>query len=190
MAKPTDELRGHHFDGIQEYDNPLPTWWLWLFYLTIAFAAVYIPYIHNAEGALLVDEYQAEMSAAEAKYGSMKIEWNAAELATHCETDAWKAPADADFKTNCVACHRADGGGLVGPALTDDSYLHGGRLADIANTITVGVPAKGMIAWSKVLKQDQIRDLTCYVHSLRGTKVANPKAPEGTKVDADGAPVP
>ncbi len=185
MAKYTDELRDHSFDGIQEYDNPLPTWWLWLFYVTIAFAVVYVPYTHLTEGKLLVDEYAVEMAEAEKKYGSQKIEWDAAALAERCKTDAWKETANADYKTHCVACHRADGGGLVGPAFTDDKYIHGGSLVDIANTITVGVPAKGMIAWKKVLKQDQIRDLTCLVRDFRGKKAENPKAPQGEKYTGD-----
>ncbi len=189
MGKPTDELRGHHFDGIQEYDNPLPTWWLWLFYVTIAIAVVYIPYHHMTDGKLLVDEYKAEMAEAVEKYGSQKIEWNEEELAARCKTSEWKAGAEKDYKANCLACHRADGGGLVGPAFTDDHYVHGGTLADIANTITVGVPAKGMVSWIKVLKKEQIQDLACYVRDFRGKKTdTDPKAPEGVEVDAAGKP--
>ncbi len=188
MSRVTDEVRDHRFDGIQEYDNPLPRWWLWLFYVTIIFGVVYAPVIHFTEGRTIVAEYQAEMAEADEKYGLNTIEWDNAELLSHCATDAWKEGAAKDFTTSCAACHRKDGGGLVGPAFTDDHYLHGGRPADIARIITEGVPAKGMIAWVKVLKEDQIRDLACLVRSLRGKKVDNPKAPQGVVVDADGVP--
>ena len=84
-----------------------------------------------------------------------------------------------------AACHRADGGGLVGPAFTDNSYIHGGRYADIAMIITEGVADKGMIASSKQLKQEEMQDLTCDVRALRDSTVEDAKAPQGTKaVDA------
>lgn len=189
MSRVTDELREHQFDGIREYDNPLPRWWLWLFYITIAFGLAYVPLIHFTEGRTIAAEYVAEMAEAEAKYGLAKIDWNNEELTAHCAGDSWKAGAEANFKTKCAACHREDGGGLVGPSFADDHYIHGGRFADIARVITEGVPEKGMIPWIKQLQPDEIRDLSCYIRALRGKPVDKPKPPQGDKVDADGVPL-
>lgn len=180
MAKETDEVRGHKFDDIQEFDNPLPQWWVWLFYATIAFAIAYVPWVLLGDGNLLIDEYQVEMKAAEALLAKQQVRWDNAELEQWCGGgDAWRAPAAATYKAKCAACHRADGGGAVGPAFTDDVYLHGGKRSDIAKVITEGVPAKGMIAWGKLLQRSEIRDLACYVRDLRGKTVAKPKAPQG-----------
>lgn len=191
MSKVTDEVRGHSFDGIEEYDNPLPRWWLGIFYITIAFAFVYVPYAHLMEGNSLKDEWAQDMEAAKALAAKQQIVWNNDELKTYCKSgDGWKAGAAANFAGKCAACHRADGGGGVGPAFTDDSYLHGGTFKDLATTITDGVPAKGMIAWKGQLKKEEIQDLACYVSSLRGTKPKTPaKAPQGVKVDVDGNPL-
>jgi len=193
MSKVTDELRGHEFDGIQEFDNPLPRWWLGLFIVTIIFGLIYAPWVLFGEGHLLADEYAADMAAAKEKYGDPSGEMAASltpeMVAAACEGEDWKAPAEADFVANCASCHRLDGGGLVGPNFTDDYYIHGGRLIDLARTITLGVPAKGMITWGKTLKREQVLRLACKVRSLRGTTVENGKAAEGTQVGPDGSPL-
>jgi cytochrome c oxidase cbb3-type subunit 3 len=180
MAKVKDELREHQFDGIREYDNPLPGWWLGIFYVSIAFSLFYVPWVHFTDGNTIVDDYDAEVAEADEKWGHLKIVWDADKLKERCSADAWKK-AEENYQGKCAACHRKDGGGQVGPAFTDDHYLHGGKLIDIAKVITEGVPAKGMIAWSKMMSQDEIGDLTCYVAKLRGKKVENPKAPQGEK---------
>ncbi len=190
MSKETDELRGHTFDGIEEYDNPLPRWWLGIFWVTIAFALVYVPYVHMAEGNTIADEYRQDMERAAAQLAAERIVWVDDELKTYCANgDGWRASAVATYQVRCAACHRADGGGLVGPAFTDDVALHGGRHGDIARVITDGVPAKGMIAWRKQLSQDQIRDLTCYVHAFRGQPVNEPKARQGAVIASDAPAV-
>lgn len=182
MAEVPDEVREHQFDGIREYDNPLPRWWLGTFYLTIAFAFAYIPYVHLMEGNTVQAAYEAEVAQAHERWGHLKIVWDADLLEKRCSDDGWRA-AEEDYQEKCAACHRKDGGGSVGPAFTDDHYLHGGKLIDIAKTITEGVPAKGMIAWAKMLSQDEIADLTCYVAQLRGKTVDKPKAPQGERAE-------
>lgn len=183
MSKEKDEVRGHTFDGIEEYDNPLPRWWLGIFWVTIAFSIVYVPYIHMAEGNAIADEYKQDMDRASAQLAAQRIVWVDAELSAYCAGgDGWRQAAAGPYQERCAACHRADGGGLVGPAFTDDMALHGGRLEDIAKVITEGVPAKGMIAWGKQLSKDQIRDLACYVHAFRGQPAKDPKAPQGTAI--------
>lgn len=92
------------------------------------------------------------------------------------------------YDTSCVACHAPDGGGTVGPNLTDDFWIHGGSLDEVVKTITDGVPAKGMIAWKAMLKPEQILAVAKYIKSLRGTTPATPKAAEGKKYEEPAAP--
>ena len=89
------------------------------------------------------------------------------------------------FKTNCVACHGDHAQGIVGPNLTDDYWLHGGKITDVYKTIKNGVLTKGMPTWEKVLSAKQISDVANYVKSLHGTDPANPKAREGVKETDD-----
>jgi cytochrome c oxidase cbb3-type subunit 3 len=85
------------------------------------------------------------------------------------------------FQKNCVSCHAIDGGGLVGPNITDDFWIHGGGIKNIFKIIKYGVPAKGMIAWQTQLDPNKMQQVASYIISLHGIKPANPKAPEGTK---------
>ncbi|MCB9552634.1 MAG: c-type cytochrome [Myxococcales bacterium] len=184
MSRDTNELTDHDYDGITEYDNPLPRWWLMLFYGGIVFAAVYIPWYHFGPGPLMVEEYEAQMAAAAAAMPQKKGP-DAAALATAQKDPARLAAGKETFARLCVACHTADGGGLVGPNLTDDYWIHGGSMADVVHVITEGVPEKGMISWKTQLKDDEIVSVAAYVKSLRGTTPANPKAPEGEKYEGD-----
>ena len=89
------------------------------------------------------------------------------------------------FKTFCVVCHMDQGQGNVGPNLTDDYWLHGGRPMDIYKTITDGVPDKGMVAWGGQLGPARVQDVTAFVLSIKGTHVAG-KEPQGD-LEAEGA---
>ena len=82
-------------------------------------------------------------------------------------------------------CHGPQGQGLIGPNLTDTSWIHGGKLSEIKNTIENGVLDKGMLAWKGVLSPDEINNVVAYVHSLKGTNPPNPKAAQGVVVDGD-----
>ena len=173
MAAPTDVLLEHSADGIQEYDNPLPAWWLGIFYVTIAFTVVFIPYLQMT-GWSQEGQYREELAAAEARYEPIlaaKAEAQASAVASH----AGSAPSAGDivagqavFAGKCVACHLADATGGIGPDLTDAEWIHGGTLAEITNTVTVGVPAKGMLAWGPVIGDEEVRQVSAYVHSLGG----------------------
>jgi len=178
-------LLDHEIDGIRELDNKLPRWWVWLFYLTIAFAIFYLSYYHVfAKGDLakkgqMVTEYQAEMKAGEALKTAAMAKFEAT-IATLQPSEAPNALADGKktFLTLCAPCHRADGGGLVGPNLTDNYWIHGSNFADNVTTIWNGVPAKGMITWKNTLKPKEIYDVASYIYTLRGTHPPNPKPPE------------
>ncbi len=182
MSAPHDELLDHDYDGIREYDNPLPRWWLVTFYGTIAFAAVYVPYFHFGPGQLPHEEYAAEMAAAKT---AAPPSLTSAQLATAVADPAGATRGKATYDKLCMPCHRADGGGLVGPNLTDDHWIHGGSPADQVKIVTDGVPAKGMISWKAQLSQGQIVDVVAYIRTLRGTRPADGKAPEGRPYGGD-----
>ena len=180
--EPQDPLRlDHNYDGIQELDNQLPRWWVWLFYLTILFAAGYLVYYHVARrGDLSAAEYIKEMQAGDQlKHAAMgRFEASIPSLSPATDPAALERGRQL-YATYCAPCHRADGGGLVGPNLTDDYWIHGSRFADNVKVIWDGVPAKGMITWKNVLKPDQIQDVASYIYPLRGAKLATPgKLPE------------
>ncbi len=175
-------LREHSFDGIQEFDNRLPTWWLWTFYLAIIFSAVYWVHFHLLKTGLSPEQefalVRAEMEAREAARVVTPDEL----LALAADDNAVER-GKATFLTHCLACHLADGRGLVGPNLTDDHWIYGPKIEDIHRTIQKGgLPDKGMIAWGPVLGSASVKDVTAYVwRALRHTNVQGGKAPEGQK---------
>ena len=182
MSNVTDQVLDHDYDGIREFDNPLPRWWLWMFYLSIVFAILYIPYYHfGAGGALPVQVYEEDMEAWWKAHPPLVLP-SQAEMIALAEQPGVLERGKATYMTYCVACHTADGGGLVGPNFTDDFSIHGQGLDKMAAIVANGVPEKGMIAWKLQLKPDEIFAVTIYVHSLRGTTPANPKAAEGDPI--------
>ncbi len=173
-------LLDHEADGIRELDNQLPRWWVWLFNITILFAAVYLVYYHVLHaGDLSAEEYKKEMKrGSEVKMAAMgKFEASIPTLQPQKDT-AVLAAGKQTFLQVCAPCHRADGGGLVGPNLCDDYWIHGSNFADNVTTIWNGVPAKGMITWKNYLSPDQIHSVASYIYTLRGTNPKNPKPPE------------
>lgn len=192
MSKDRDELLDHDYDGIREYDNPLPRWWTWLFYGTIAFALIYAPYHLLGYGPTGAQEYQAELAAAKqaaptSAPANPPLPGSGASAPAAAPAVAANNPktleaGKAIFAANCVPCHGPQGQGVIGPNLTDDYWLHGSTLADVTHTISEGVPDKGMISWKATLNPEKIAQVAAYVKSLRGTNPPNPKAPQGTLV--------
>src|SRR5690606_32279606 len=196
-AKPIESeqeiVLDHNYDGIRELDNKLPPWWTSLFYITIVFAVVYFVYYEVFDGPTQIDEYETEVAIADKEIAEFKknnkdlIDAETVELLTE-PSDL--AAGKAVFTANCVACHKDDGGGGIGPNLTDDYWILGGGIKNVFHTISEGGRAgKGMIPWKTDLKPGEIAQVASYVLSLHGTKPAEPKAPEGEIwVDAN-APV-
>ena len=177
-----DRLLDHEYDGIQEFDNPLPRWWVWIFYATIVFSVIYFFDFSGAiRGPGRIKEYETAMAEAARLHPQPSGAADAATLETLRHDDQALALGKSTFVTNCAACHRPDGGGLIGPNLTDDYWLHGGAITDIHKTIENGVLEKGMPPWGKMLKPEQINAVTAYVASLHGSNPSNPKAPQGEK---------
>ena len=172
-------LLDHNYDGIQELDNQLPRWWVWLFYITIIFSAVYLVYYHVAKaGDLQAAEFDKEFKAGEALKSAVmsKFEANIATQTPSSDAAVLESGHQIYLKY-CAPCHRVDGGGLVGPNLTDDYWIHGSNYVDTVKVIWDGVPAKGMITWKAILKPEQIQGVASYIYTLRGTKLATPGKP-------------
>jgi cytochrome c oxidase cbb3-type subunit 3 len=178
---PNDRLLAHSYDGIQEYDNPLPRWWVYLFYATIVFSVLYWFNIGVGSGEGRIAQYEADVAAAKAAHPPAPTS-GPAELAALAGNAQVVAAGQSVFAVNCASCHRADGGGLIGPNLTDDAWIHGATLSDIHRTVSEGVLAKGMPNWGKLLKPDDVDAVVAYVASLRNTQVPGGKAAEGTTV--------
>lgn len=189
-------LLDHEYDGIQEYDNPMPRWWLATFWVTIIFSVLYlldVPVLGMGPGRIA--EYEAEMEAAEAILAANDplAGMTGDRLLALAADPAQVELGRATYTTNCAACHAADGGGGIGPNLTDAWWLHGPTPMDILRVINDGVAAKGMPPWGKVLQPEPLLAVTAYVIGLEGQASAAPKGPQGIHRDSaasDPAPEP
>jgi cytochrome c oxidase cbb3-type subunit 3 len=184
MSEEKDIDMGHDYDNIRELDNKLPPWWLYGFYVTIIFAGVYLWRYHVAESApLSTEELQLAITKAEIekeknlKKAGNSVDENTVKMLT-AATDL--EAGQKIFIATCAPCHAADGGGSVGPNLTDEYWIHGGSVKDVFKTIKYGVPDKGMQPWKATFSPTQIAQLTSYIKSLKGAKVAKPLDPQGT----------
>ncbi len=181
--KNMDELLNSNYDGIQEYDNDLPRWWVALFYITIAYAVVYVGYYHLGPGPNSEEGLASSLAAIESRkvVAPKAVVADADALLALVSDQTRLASGKAVYTARCVACHGPDGQGLVGPNLTDEYWIHGGKISDIQKTVREGVLEKGMLAWKGVIPDAEIDDVTAFVYSIRGTNPANPKAPQGDK---------
>lgn len=175
----------HDYDGIQELDNPTPAWFMGLFYASITFAVVYMLSYHVfGTGQLQDDEYKTEMIAAAKEKeaylakSANRVDENTVKLSTEA---AVLSSGAAVFKQSCSPCHGDKGQGIVGPNLTDDFWLHGGKVKDIFKTIKYGFTAKGMPNWEKQLSPKQISDVANYIKSLHGSNPPGAKEAQGNK---------
>jgi cytochrome c oxidase cbb3-type subunit 3 len=180
------QIMDHSYDGIQEYDNPLPSWWVNLFIICIVFAAGYGVYYHlGGNGKHMHVVYQEEKEALE-KLREMvlakSVKATPETLAKFAKDPALAAKMKPMFVKLCSQCHKKNGAGQIGPNLTDDHQKHGTDRMAIYKTIRDGVPEKGMQAWGKKLKPLDVIRMAAFVSTLRGTKVAGGKAPEGKKI--------
>lgn len=184
-----DELLSHNYDGIQEYDNDLPRWWVWLFILTVVWGAWRVGYYHFGPGMMQEERLAVAMAEHEkireaAAPASDAFGSNEQLLALVNDAEAL-SEAETLWNANCVACH-LQGQGLVGPNLTDNYWLHGGEPKDIYKVIVEGVPEKGMISWKDKFSPERMAALTAYVWTLHGKELPNPKAPQGELVERQG----
>jgi cytochrome c oxidase cbb3-type subunit 3 len=176
-------LLAHDYDGIKELDNTLPPWWVYLFYGCIVFAVVYLVRFEIMGGDNQETELKNEM--AQAKIEVAEYMKTAPDLMDEKTVTLLTDPADLAagkviYTTNCVACHRPDAGGQIGPNLTDEQWILGGGIKNVFHTlVNGGRDGKGMISWKATLKPKEMQKVASYVLSLRGTNPLDPKAPEG-----------
>ncbi len=177
-----EKVLDHDADGIKELDNPLPAWWLYLFYVSIIFSFYY--YVASMFiGTTAADRAQAAMAKLQGQEQTVEM-MLASGNAEFSKDEMVLASGKEIYTTRCASCHAADGGGLVGPNMTDNYWIHGrGEFADMYRVVVEGVPEKGMISWKPILSDDEIRAVVSYLKTFEGTTPANPKAPEGNLVE-------
>jgi cytochrome c oxidase cbb3-type subunit 3 len=183
VGAPEDELLDHEYDGIREYDNPLPRWWVWMFAGSFWFSIAYFFHYHvSHNGQSVASAYDADVAAARENQAKASLAEPVSEesLGKLMTDAALMSDAKGLFALRCSACHADKAQGSIGPNLTDAAWLHGsGRLVEIFGVIDQGVLAKGMPAWSKQLSPIEVRKLAAFVGTQRGKNVPG-KAPEGT----------
>ncbi len=176
-------IEGHNYDGIHELNNPLPRWWLTIFYGTIIFGAIYYYHYEWGSGPSSDQELATDMekiSALKQKAAGEAPQFTADDLKAIAQDPESLNAGAAEFAGKCVACHGDKGQGIIGPNLTDDAWIHGdGSLGAISQIIKTGVTEKGMPAWGEVIKPKVILQLAAYIRSINGTHPPNAKAPEG-----------
>ena len=177
-----DELLDHEYDGIREYDNPLPRWWVWIFAGSFWFSVAYFFHYHvSHNGQSVAASYEADVAEARETQAKASLAEPVSEesLGKLMADAALMNDAKALFGLRCMPCHGDKAQGLIGPNLTDSAWIHGsGHLAEIFEVIDQGVLAKGMPAWSKQLSPIEVRKLAAFVGTQRGRNVPG-KLPEG-----------
>jgi cytochrome c oxidase cbb3-type subunit 3 len=199
MEEEADIDLGHDYDGIRELDNVVPPWFTTAFILSIIVAAGYLYRYNIAKSApMQLEEYKIELAKADLEHDAYlatqanAIDENNVTIMTGADNDA----GPKIFTTICAACHRADGGGQVGPNLTDEYWIHGGGIKNVFKTIKYGVPDKGMISWKEQMSPTQMAQVANYILTLAGSNPTDPKEKQGTlyipevvKADTTGTPV-
>ena len=183
IEQESDVMLDHDYDGIKELDNVLPPWWVYLFYGTILFALVYLVRFH-----IVGDYNQAQEFKNEVELAALENANNITAIPDDMNVDKVTLLTDATslakgkeiFINACAACHKTDGGGLVGPNLTDNNWINGGGIKNVFRLISEGSKNNAtMVAWNKNLKPTEIQNVASYILSLQGSNPAGAKAAEG-----------
>lgn len=184
MSEEPALVLSHEYDGIRELDNRLPPWWLYGFYVTIIFAVIYLWRYHVSHtGPSSAEEYIASVEKAEMEVREyLKKKGDAVDENTVTVLTAPEDLAEGKviFQKSCASCHKDDGGGDVGPNLTDDYWMHGNDIKSVFKTIRYGINA--MPQWQNTYSNKQIAQVASYVKSLHGTQPASPKGPQGIEM--------
>jgi cytochrome c oxidase cbb3-type subunit 3 len=189
--EPQDQLKDEHhdYDGIQEYDNNLPRWWLGLFALTVVWAIWYIPFYHAGGAKLGADRLRDENAAAAAERAKAASA-GGGPLGEEALRAIAGQPARVAHgkelwtKATCVACHAADGTGMVGPNLRDRFWISGNQMTDIVKVISDGGrTGKGMNPYKASWSADDIHDLAAYIVALNREGLKPGKKPAADEKD-------
>lgn len=177
-------IEGHEYDGIQEFDNPLPMWWLVTFFGTIIFGFLYWLHYDIGNGPNQYMDLKEDMAAIQGVQKSQPA-------SSDSEDDLKKLAAMGEvvqkgkevFAAKCAACHGAELQGLIGPNLTDEYWIHGqGQLTEVAKVIREGVLDKGMPAWDSQMSKDDVRAVVALIASAMGSNPKDAKPPQGNKI--------
>lgn len=180
-------IQGHAYDGIKEYDNPMPGWWSWLFILTIVWAPIYAFAVH---GSSWLNTYEEDLAQAQRELAEIRHRYattgpafktDPGALAAYAEDPAMAEAGAEVYASVCAACHGDAGQGLIGPNLADDYFIHGHTPEAIFAVIRDGVTANGMPAWGGALSDEQQAQVMAFVVQLRGTNPPGAKGPEGER---------
>lgn len=183
-------IKGHKYDGIQEYDNPMPGWWVWLFWATIAFSGIYVVGLHYAG---FIDSYADDLAQQTARIDAVRTSYAEANpsfevteeaLAGYMDNDLAVTSGSGTFTRLCAACHGNQGQGLIGPNLTDTYWIHGGSGVEVFKAISEGVPAAGMPGWENALTPEQRAEIVAFIRSIAGSNPPGAREPQGEPYEA------
>lgn len=178
-------IKGHNYDGIQEYDNPMPGWWVWIFWATIIFSGYYVLGIEVFD---TVDTYEEDLAQSQAELQEIRDTYAAENevfepseeaIAAYIGDEAKITAGSTTYATYCAACHGNVGQGLIGPNLTDDYWLYDNDNVTIFNIITNGIVDKGMTPWGGILTPEQRAEVVAYLRTLEGTDPPDAKEAQG-----------
>lgn len=194
IEKEIEVMLDHEYDGIKELDNVLPPWWVYLFYGTIIFGCIYLFRFHVIKEYNQIEEFESQMEIARAEVEKYKLtapDIMSVDKVILLTDEASIAKGKELFATNCAACHKPDGGGSIGPNLTDEYWILGGGVKNIFNTIMEGGrEGKGMVPWKATIKPSDIQKIASYIVTLQGSNPADAKPAEGDKwVDENASKV-
>jgi cytochrome c oxidase cbb3-type subunit 3 len=166
---------GHVWDkDLREYNNPLPRWWLWVFYITVAFGLIYLLLypglgaLKGVKGWTQAGQYEQERSAAQARSSQYYAQFASMTVPQLAADGKAMATANNLFQNNCAQCHGSDGGGAKGfPNLADANWQWGGDPDTVVQTITAGRLA-AMPPWGQVLGPKGVDDVVAYVQQVSG----------------------
>lgn len=175
-----------NYDGIEEENNPMPGWWVWLFIFTVIYGFIYWLHYEMGGGRTQAQEYAEALQNyhSETAKNSLNAPAESEEmLSVYMKNESVLLNGAQVFSEKCAMCHGVSLEGKIGPNLTDHFWVLGaGTRTDIVKIIKEGSPAKGMPAWQPLLKPDEIKNVAAYVFSKIGSKPANPKGPDGAEI--------
>lgn len=172
-------LSNHEYDGIRELDNDLPSWWKWLFIISIVFAIFYMVrlWVFRSDDLIQKKEFDKEMA-------NVKVKPTESFEMVLLTDDISLAAGKETWLKICSVCHLVDGGGLVGPNMTDNYWIHGNTIENMFAILTNGVIEKGMIPYKDQLSPKQRLEVISYIQEeLVGSTPAIPKEPQGELIE-------
>ncbi len=181
------QLMEHEYDGIQEFDNPTPGWWTWIFVGSCVFSVLYFVFFTFSPTAWsILEQYDGAVAAdLQKRFGEIgDLEADEATLVQYMQEPEWLLVGKTVFAGNCASCHGPDGSGLIGPNLTDEHYKNVKTLEDVAKVIAEGAANGAMPEWQNRLHPNEIVLTAAYVATMRGQDLPSSRPAEGELIAA------